>query len=957
MKRAQNQFASIATLHLSAGAADMNASGPRAPHAGSGEQPLLRIDLRRSLHMHRRLAIGFALFGLTIGIVYLLAFWSTYRAQSLVYIQPTPPAVLEGIAPMHWPYNYDPATYDSYVQQQILSMTRPDVLVAALHKLEPGTWQQSGESDESAAERLGRAIEVARVDTSYQVGITAHASNPEMAAALANAVAASYIEDTSHEQKAADTGRLAMLRDERDRVKKELDDDRAEQAALNAQLGVAAIGPVAPEHYDDDIARIHEELVKARADHDEAAARLTSIAGPGPSSSGLDAAADQMISSDPGLSSLKQALLQRRAALVSQMANLTANHPQYQQDEAELQKIDVSIASASTDLRAQATARIEEELRTDLDRTAGLEARLNLQLAQMTRAAAGATPRLQRSNDLANDITRLQNRYNTVDEQLQNQLLEDSAPGTAHLAEAAVPPLHPSDAGVIRNAIALFFLFALLGMAAAVAAHKMDPRVYVAADVEHLLGFAPMAQLPDFGEVSEGVGGELALRLASAIEYASSEAGLQKFLFTGTSVGTGATTVASRVKEALGMMGTTAVLVRAQGASVPGQRGSTTVKEAVPDAPYGRSAPALMQTALAEDGGPRENLILTDAPPLAVSAEAEYLARFCDATIVVIESGVTTRAELRATANRLHQLNVAAVGFVLNRIARSKADRAFRRCIAETEKHLRSRDDSSPRQAIPSLDFAEEAAHELAEMKTAPVVAAALHGSSVPAALPLWSAARERPAMAAVQAPAPLPKPAPPGSREWQEVQVLPEPGPEENADTPSWLAVSPVAADSDFSPWRTPPIGNWRAALSNGNGHPPAEAEAGESAPEERVDAPPSRLNSLRGLLLSADVKARIETSEFKSRPNGSATPVDAGESLLAPSAGLPQAGTNPAPDLEPPREFVPARPGGTRPRSSVPFLPPKAIPLVRAGRSGSSDDLQILPSRRGQYRRRRAN
>jgi len=73
-------------------------------------------------------------------------------------------------------------------------------------------------------------------------------------------------------------------------------------------------------------------------------------------------------------------------------------------------------------------------LRTDLDRTASLEARLNGELAQMTRAAAGATPKLQRSSDLANDITRLQTRYNAVDEQLQNQTLEDSAPGTAHLA-------------------------------------------------------------------------------------------------------------------------------------------------------------------------------------------------------------------------------------------------------------------------------------------------------------------------------------------------------------------------------------------------------------------------------------------------------------------------------------------------------------------------------------------
>jgi len=179
-------------------------------------------------------------------------------------------------------------------------------------------------------------VEVARVGTSYQVAITAHAMNPDTAAALANAVAASYIENTSHEQKASDSGRLTMLKEEQERITKELADDRAEQAELNAQLGVAAIGPEAPQHYDSDIAQIHAELVKARSDHDEAAARLTSInSGSGLSSAALNAEADQLISTDPGLASLKQALLTRRATLVSHMSGKTPDNPQYKQDQEE----------------------------------------------------------------------------------------------------------------------------------------------------------------------------------------------------------------------------------------------------------------------------------------------------------------------------------------------------------------------------------------------------------------------------------------------------------------------------------------------------------------------------------------------------------------------------------------------------------------------------------------------
>ena len=284
--------------------------------------------------------------------------------------------------------------------------------------------------------------------------------------------------------------------------------------------------------------------MKARSDHDEAAARLTSInSGSGLSSAALNAEADQLIATDPGLASLKQALLTRRAALVSHMSGKTPDNPQYKQDQEEIQKIDASLESETQDLRAKAAARIEEQLRTDLDRTASLEARLNGELAQMTRAAAGATPKLQRSSDLANDITRLQTRYNTVDEQLQNQTLEDSAPGTAHLAEAAVPPTHPAIAGVVRNALLLLFAFIFLGLAAAVLAHKLDPHVYVASDVEQLLGYAPMAQLPDFDEVSDEVAEEHLLRLASSIEFAANDGQLTSCVFTGTGPGVGVTTI------------------------------------------------------------------------------------------------------------------------------------------------------------------------------------------------------------------------------------------------------------------------------------------------------------------------------------------------------------------------------------------------------------------------------
>ena len=990
---------------------------PVAPRGFNPEQALFRLDLVRSLRMHRRLALGIALVGLVLAAIYMVTYWSVYTAQSLVYIQPTPSAVMEA-APMHWPYNYDPATYDSYIQQQMLSMTRPDVLAGAVHKLDPGVWQQSGESDQSAADRLHGAVEVARVGTGYQVAITAHATNADTAAALANAVAASYIENTSHEQKASDAGRLTMLKEERERIRKELNDDRAEQAALNAQLGVAAIGPVAPEHLDDDIGRIHEELVKARTDHDEAAARLTSVSsGSGLSSAALNAEADQLIATDPGLSSLKQALLTRRAALVSQMANLTPNHPQYKQDQAELVKIDASLESATQDLRAKAAARIEEQLRTDLDRTAGLEARLNGELAQMTRAAASATPKLQRSSDLANDITRLQNRFNTVDEQLQNQMLEDSAPGTAHLAEAAVPPSHPSDAGVIRNALLLLFAFISLGVAAAVAAHKMDPRVYVASDVEQLLGYGPMAQLPDFDEVPDEVAEEHLLRLATGIEFASKDGHLTSCVFTGTGPGVGVTTIVTRVKEMLAVLGKEAVLVDAAG-PVPAERRSGTSDElTTAGTELQRSSPAsLIPQTGEETASGREGLVLTDTAPLTVSAEAEYTARRADCTILVIESGKTTRAQLRVAASSLQRLNAAAVGFVLNRVSLKNADESFRHSVSEVERHLRVQGRTAARTVAQGSRIVPEAANAgpVRELPALVEKAAALGVIATPAAPP---ASRAVPEWAAV-APRPLPQPAPFVVAENQEAQHVPQPAPvapaalqvnepvslwfagsaSEPAPKPptpmidepipqpvSWAEVAPLALQpQEEIPWwlmempahadpaveqpRAPQVETRYSAPANA-GPKPAAAEVREK--EEASEEAPTRLSALRGILFSLGIKelspkkdaGRNGSGNGNGHGHGNSAHVDAApvypEQTVVAEAFIPR------PDHEP----VKAKGEGTVARKGVPrwvtaepeFLPPPVAETDKGKESrrnhgsddGDLDGIQILPAKRGQYKR----
>jgi polysaccharide biosynthesis transport protein len=677
-----------------------SAAARAVPVAGT-EQAFFRLDLKRALQLHWRLARTVALWFAALAVVYLLVevfwfqSWPAYRSLSVVYVQPTPGKILPiaGSEP-RWPS--DSNTYETYIHQQMMNVSRQDVLIAAVHKVDG--FERPGENDQEAARRLVRRLEVIRAPDAYQFSISARDVDPEKAAALANAATAAYIESASRDERAGDLQRLSMLKEEKDRIESALTADHAEQDDLNKQLGVAGVGATVPDHYDEDITQIRAELVKARTEHDEAVQKSAALgAGNGHSSAAIDAQADGMIANDAGLVSMKQSLNARRALLISQMANLTPLNPQFKQDEAELVKINGDLDAKMKDLRGKAAAQIQLQLHADIERTSGLESQLNGQLRRLVGAATSATPKMQRSGDLAADITRLRLRYAAVDEQWHNLMLEDNAPAAAHQIAPAVAPIGRSKSGVLRNALLIVIAGLIFGVLTAIAAHKLDPRVYIAADVEHVLGYPPLALLPDFSEVTEGVAEEYTLRLASAIEHGRKQGNLKNCIFTGTASGTGVSTLVNKVRGMLEAMGRPTVLVDATGAHAPTSRDDSAGRNELLESEGTQSLvkmhrvsrpTALLQQMADRTETEEETLVLTDTAPLLVSAETEYLARFVDCAIVVIQSGVTTRAQLRETATMLQRLSVGSVGFVLNRVGMAKADPAFRAALEAVEKHL-----------------------------------------------------------------------------------------------------------------------------------------------------------------------------------------------------------------------------------------------------------------------------
>jgi hypothetical protein len=206
---------------------------------------------------------------------------------------------------------------------------------------------------------------------------------------------------------------------------------------------------------------------------------------------------------------------------------------------------------------------------------------------------------------------------------------------------------------------------------------------------------------------------EYLLRLASAIEHGRKQGNLRNCIFTGAGSGAGVSTLVNRVSQMLEAMGRPTVLVDATGAPPPaprlglGTKGNESARSLVPVQRASRPT-ALLQKMAEETETEEESLVLTDTAPLLVSAETEYLARFVDCAIVIIESGVTTRTELRNAAATLQRLDVGAVGFVLNRVGLDKADPPFRASIEAVEKHLLTHSNIAARRTERSTSFVPE---------------------------------------------------------------------------------------------------------------------------------------------------------------------------------------------------------------------------------------------------------
>jgi len=95
-----------------------------------------------------------------------------YESHSVIYVSPKFPKILSSDSEVELPY-------DSYVQDQIQTVTRYDIIADAIAKLPYSVRHQSGPAQPSEIQALQQRLDVTRIGSSYQMSIALRGPSPD----------------------------------------------------------------------------------------------------------------------------------------------------------------------------------------------------------------------------------------------------------------------------------------------------------------------------------------------------------------------------------------------------------------------------------------------------------------------------------------------------------------------------------------------------------------------------------------------------------------------------------------------------------------------------------------------------------------------------------------------------------------------------------------------------------
>lgn len=341
--------------------------------------------------------------------------------------------------------------------------------------------QGKGSIETWLAPTLQKQMDVKPSRESSVINVSYKATDPQFAAALANAFVQAYLQ-TTLELRVDPARQYSSFFDTRSKEARDaLEVAQRKLSAYQKEKGIIA----SDERLDVETARLAElssQAVVLQSLASESSSRQMQ-------SRGGQAERMQEVLSNPVISGLKVDLSRAEGRLQELSSRLGDNNPQVQEAKATIASLRSKIATEVQSV----TGGVGVSNNINRQREADTRAALEVQRAKVLRLKAvrdeGAV--------LMRDVESAQRAFESITQRLTQTTLESqTTQSNINLLTAATPPLEPSSPRLVLNSLLAVFIGTMLAVGAALLFEIKDRRVRTVEDVTTALGLAVIGIMP-----------------------------------------------------------------------------------------------------------------------------------------------------------------------------------------------------------------------------------------------------------------------------------------------------------------------------------------------------------------------------------------------------------------------------------------------------------------------------
>ena len=585
--------------------------------------------------------------------------------------------------------------YRQFQEHQAKSVVRQDILEEALRKSEGmQKFALKSESPRRTVERLREQLMVVSVPDTYMMQVSLSGPKKDGLANIVNTVVDTYLLKMREEQMYGSDERIRNLGNRLAETSKLIAEKVRRRTEISLELGMTTFHEADGNPYDKLLMNTRAALAEARNARLLADSRLAAFEQSGETDITTRSIKENVLS-DPGLNSFKSGANSRKAALLSAISGLSADHPAYQAAMQEIKEIEHEIQRQSDSLSSQVKMSMSQRYQMNVSQAARYEQALMKVLEEQEESSARFAQLFNEAVALNFDIEHLNKEVEKFQERLNFFADERNALGFVRLITPALEPEIPFGPGKSKVAVIMVIVAVVVALIVPVVIDMSNRKIQTVNEAEKLLGLPSVGWVIERKDLATSMFAEDQVRrIAASLLRDRKNFDTRVFAFSGVKSGAGCSQMLIEIAQALSQLGFPALIIEANtyhpdprfASRTSGVRdyleSGAAIEEMICPATaeipahigIGGSSQALHMNridrvrSLLEEAQQLYPVILIDLPPLLLSADTELLLDHVGQILLVVEANGTGRGELSRAARILKKSSANAVGFLVNRI-------------------------------------------------------------------------------------------------------------------------------------------------------------------------------------------------------------------------------------------------------------------------------------------------